>query len=288
MNVKLQKNAGFTLIELLVVISIIAVLMSIMMPALGKARESAKITLCSSNQKHVVTAVLAYAAANNGRLLPSVSGYKTTAGELWAKPNCVNYHSTTSTNPGFGGGSVGKMLSGYMNDAKLFNCALSNIDVRKQRFGSSADISYQQAYTDGSVNILRCSYFLLWNYRGYTKQNSLNANPAYFEPAASTSSANTLLITDGLQWHTTAFPGKWLSSHPIKGAAKMEDPFGDQGQSYVSAGTMQNAPAKAATLNSAYLDGHVEKYKIEDTQWFIGSFEGSCSLPTAGCKLKRN
>ena len=45
----LKKQHGFTLIELLVVISIIAILMSILMPALGKVREQAKETLCKSN-----------------------------------------------------------------------------------------------------------------------------------------------------------------------------------------------------------------------------------------------
>ncbi|MFI4911875.1 MAG: type II secretion system protein [Sedimentisphaeraceae bacterium JB056] len=50
----MKRVKGFTLIELLVVISIIAILMSIMMPAMGRARESAKMIVCRSNLKTLV------------------------------------------------------------------------------------------------------------------------------------------------------------------------------------------------------------------------------------------
>jgi len=63
---------GFTLIELLVVISIIALLIAILLPVLGNARESAERVECLSYQRQMVTASVSFAAMEKkGRLIPA-------------------------------------------------------------------------------------------------------------------------------------------------------------------------------------------------------------------------
>ena len=70
-----MKKKAFTLIELLVVIAIIALLLSIMTPALRKAKEAAKRVCCLSNLRQLTTSWLMYADENNGEIVrSSVSG----------------------------------------------------------------------------------------------------------------------------------------------------------------------------------------------------------------------
>jgi prepilin-type N-terminal cleavage/methylation domain-containing protein len=66
-----SRYRAFTLVELLVVISIIALLLSILMPSLQKARQSAQTVVCKSNLKQMGYGFLLYSEDNNGYMPPS-------------------------------------------------------------------------------------------------------------------------------------------------------------------------------------------------------------------------
>ncbi len=65
---------AFTLIELLVVIAIIALLIGILLPAIGRARDTARGVICQTNIRQVATANILYAADYRGNFAPVIGG----------------------------------------------------------------------------------------------------------------------------------------------------------------------------------------------------------------------
>jgi prepilin-type N-terminal cleavage/methylation domain-containing protein len=93
-----MKRKGFTLVELLVVIAIIALLMGILMPALGMVRKMAQRAVCGANLGGLHKALLTYAASNNGDY-PQAGGGSSFWGPTahWDAANEINAFGETAT-----------------------------------------------------------------------------------------------------------------------------------------------------------------------------------------------
>ena len=78
---------GFTLIELLVVISVIAILAAMLLPALAKAKESAKSAQCKSNLHQIGIAMKSYADDNKDLFYCDAAGEMANGGMWTANPN---------------------------------------------------------------------------------------------------------------------------------------------------------------------------------------------------------
>jgi prepilin-type N-terminal cleavage/methylation domain-containing protein len=102
---KKMRKSGFTLIELLVVIAIISILASLILPVLGRARESARRVACASNMSQVGKAMIMYADVPANGMYPTKS---------------------TGTNPYDKTGDAQTALTllyrQYINDIRVFSC----------------------------------------------------------------------------------------------------------------------------------------------------------------------
>ncbi len=107
---------AFTLIELLVVIAIIALVMGILLPALGHARSAGRRLVCSSNARQLQLAATTYALDHTGHYPPGASNFRA---------NLHRWHGSR-TNPSEHFAAEASPLMGYMGDTPGTTQAIRN------------------------------------------------------------------------------------------------------------------------------------------------------------------
>ncbi|NLX07929.1 MAG: DUF1559 domain-containing protein [Phycisphaerae bacterium] len=105
-DTKRNHPSAFTLIELLVVVAIIAVLVSILLPALATARENSRMVLCTNNVRQLGLACAEYSLAQYDWLIPPVT-----------------HGGVQSVNGGWGvSWKLGLMVDRLILDERVFRC----------------------------------------------------------------------------------------------------------------------------------------------------------------------
>ncbi|ARN57036.1 type II secretion system protein [Sedimentisphaera salicampi] len=263
---------AFTLIELLVVISIIALLMAVLMPALSKAREQAKNVVCKSNMHGAVIGLNAYHADNYDYPKHPCAH---------VRPNALARNKTYNPqDPENSDTYTYKYLKGYIDEVGVFNCPLSGFDAKDIAMSPKGEpLTYQEAYQNkndwfhkSNNKILNCSYALYWNYKPYKN------NPGSFEGPGKKSQYN-LLISDYFAYYNQLRPTQsWVSTHKIDGGSLtrldgmpyygLKDDSPAQWVTTDSEGftvLKDNSPFDDLKLNCGYTDGSVKSIKGSDT-----------------------
>lgn len=124
-----SRKPGFTLVELLVVIGIIAVLIAILLPALGRARESARGTACMSNLRQIANGFWLYVQDNKGYGSP---------GAAWNVPwgGAQRFHARLGI-PG-GLGDIDGWLHKYLKNPRIFECpSIEPLQIKTSAVGET-------------------------------------------------------------------------------------------------------------------------------------------------------
>jgi prepilin-type N-terminal cleavage/methylation domain-containing protein/prepilin-type processing-associated H-X9-DG protein len=244
-NVVVRKP-GFTLVELLVVIGIIALLISILLPSLSRAREQAKRVACASNVRQFCQTMIMAANENKGRLMDVGNGDGLLTNEV-QPANAAQFYELQKMHQG----ARDILTTKYGMPRDSFYCP-SNLEM-------NTDYNWQR--TDDS-NIAVVGYMIIGG-RQYLAQTK--------DKVKAPSSSDTIAGFDEVPGDEFVVPGK-VGQRSFYGVLVSDltrsynnqfgSPDDKNGRSNHIAGNADDSsgymPSGKGGANVGYIDGHVE------------------------------